>query len=304
MIYLGNEFASSDITPEEVFFDRRRFLLGGAALMLAAGSGLARANCVTDKIALINEPLTDFNTATRYNNYYEFSSDKKAVAHLVGEFKPRPWTISIEGEVKKPKAYDLDELLQLAPVEERVYRHRCVEGWSKVVPWMGVPLCEILLRAEPTSNAKFVEFTSILRPEVMIGQRTSVLPWPYTEGLRLDEAMHPLTLLVSGMYGKSLPNQNGAPLRLVVPWKYGFKSIKAIVKIRLVSYQPVSSWSRAAPSEYGFFANVNPAVSHPRWSQRRETRLGELSKRDTLPFNGYAEQVAALYRGMDLATYF
>ena len=304
MSHLGKPLTSSDVTPEEVFHERRRFLLGGAALLLAAGSGHAGAHCVTEKFAPINEPLTDSNTATHYNNYYEFSTDKKAVAHLVGDFKPRPWTISIEGEVKKPRVYDLDELLRLVPIEERIYRLRCVEGWSMVVPWMGVPLCEILKRAEPGSNAKFVEFTSIVKPEIMIGQRASTLPWPYIEGLRLDEAMHPLTLLVSGMYGKPLPNQNGAPLRLAVPWKYGFKSIKAIVKIRLVSYQPVSSWSRVAPSEYGFYANVNPAVSHPRWSQRRETRLGELSKRDTLPYNGYAEQVAALYRGMDLTTYF
>ncbi len=304
MIRSGTAIPSSEITPEEVYWDRRRFLMGGTALVLSAMSGTALAHCAPAKIAAINEPPTDMNTATRYNNYYEYSTDKKAVIHLAKEFNPRPWTVSVEGEVRHPKVYDIDEILRLVPAQERIYRLRCVEGWSMVVPWMGIPLCEVLKLADPTGNAKFVEFSSIMKPEIMIGQRTSSLPWPYTEGLRIDEAMHPLTLLVTGMYGKPLPNQNGAPLRLVVPWKYGFKSIKAIAKIRMVANQPNSSWMRSVPSEYGFYANVNPAVAHPRWSQRRETRLGELSKRDTLPFNGYAEQVASLYRGMDLATNF
>lgn len=300
MSRLFDKIAPSEITAEGVYLERRRFLMGSTALALSALSGLGHAHCEPGKIPANNEPLTDINTATRYNSYYEFSTDKKAVIHLAKEFNPRPWSVTISGEVRQPKTYDIDELMRLVPAEERIYRLRCVEGWSMVVPWMGIPLCEVLKRADPTGNAKFVEFVSIKKPEVMIGQRQDVLPWPYTEGLRIDEAMHPLTMLVFGMYGKPLPNQNGAPLRLVVPWKYGFKSIKAIAQIRLVANQPVSSWSRAAPGEYGFYANVNPAVAHPRWNQRRETRLGELSKRDTLPFNGYADQVASLYQGMDL----
>ena len=304
MIRLGEEISPSEITAEGVYLDRRRFLLGATALALSTVPGLANAHCPPGKIPVVNEPLTDIGTATRYNNYYEFSTDKKAVFYLAQELKTRPWTVSIEGEVQHPKVYGIDELLRLFPAEERTYRFRCVEGWSMVVPWMGIPLCEVLKLSDPTGNAKYVEFSSIVKPEVMIGQRTSTLPWPYTEGLRIDEAMHPLTLLAIGMYGKPLPNQNGAPLRLVVPWKYGFKSIKAIAKIRMVANQPSSSWMRSAPSEYGFYANVNPAVSHPRWSQRRETRLGELTKRDTLPFNGYAEQVAPIYKDMDLSIYF
>jgi len=304
VICSDDKISPSEITPERVYLERRRFLLGGTALALSAVSGLGHAQCAPAKIQTLIEPLTNMDTATRYNNYYEFSTDKKAVSFLAREFNPRPWTVSIEGEVRHPKVYDIDEVLRLAPAQERIYRLRCVEGWSMVVPWMGIPLCEVLNRADPTGNAKFVEFSSVMKPEIMIGQRTPVLPWPYTEGLRIDEAMHPLTLLAVGMYGKPLPNQNGAPLRLVVPWKYGFKSIKAIAKIRLVASMPATSWSQAAPSEYGFYANVNPSVAHPRWSQRRETRLGEFTKRDTLPFNGYAEQVASLYQDMDLATYF
>lgn len=300
----GEKISPSEITPERIYLERRRFLAAAAALALSPVPEWAHAYCAPGKIPAINEPLTDISTITRYNNYYEFSTNKQAVIHLAREFNTRPWTVSIEGEVHHPKVYDIEEILRLVPVQERIYRLRCVEGWSVVVPWIGFPLCEVLSRADPTGKAKFVEFTSILKPEIMIGQRSPVLPWPYTEGLRIDEAMHPLTLLAVGMYGKPLPNQNGAPLRLVVPWKYGFKSIKAIVKIRLVADMPVSSWSRASPSEYGFYANVNPNVAHPRWSQRRETRLGELTKRDTLPFNGYAEQVASLYGGMDLAIHF
>ena len=304
MVCSDKKISSSEITPERVYLERRRFLLGGTALALSAASGLAHAHCTPGQIPTIKEPLTDIDTVTRYNNYYEFSTNKQAVIHLAREFNTRPWTVSIEGEVRHPKVYGIEEILRLVPAQERIYRLRCVEGWSVVVPWMGFPLCEVLSRADPTGNAKFVEFSSILKPEVMIGQRSPVLPWPYTEGLRMDEAMHPLTLLAVGMYGKPLPNQNGAPLRLVVPWKYGFKSIKAIAKIRLLADMPASSWSRASPSEYGFYANVNPNVAHPRWSQRRETRLGELTKRDTLPFNGYAEQVASLYQGMDLSIHF
>lgn len=304
MICSGDKISPSDITAEGIYLERRRFLLGATALALSSISGLGHAASAPAKIPAFNEPLTDIGAATHYNNYYEFSTDKKAVSFLAREFNPQPWAVSIEGEVRNPKVYDIDEILRLVPAEERIYRFRCVEGWSMVVPWMGIPLSEVLRRADPTGNAKFVEFSSIMKPEVMIGQRSPVLPWPYTEGLRIDEAMHPLTLLAVGMYGKPLPNQNGAPLRLIVPWKYGFKSIKAIAKIRLVSSMPRTSWSEASPSEYGFYANVNPSAPHPRWSQRRETRLGELTKRDTLPFNGYAEQVASLYQGMDLATYF
>jgi len=301
---VSRKIASSDITPEEIYTERRKFMLGGAGLVLSGFFETARAGSSNILIPAINEPLTDIQAATHHNNYYEFSTDKKAVSHLAKDLQTRPWTVSVEGEALQAKTYDIDELLRLVPAEERIYRFRCVEGWSMVLPWMGIPLSEVIKRADPTRNAKFVEFIGALQPEVMIGQRRPFFTWPYTEGLRMDEAMHPLAFLVFGMYGKPLPNQNGAPLRLVVPWKYGFKSIKAITKIRLVSTQPVGSWTRSAPSEYGFYANVNPAVAHPRWNQRRETRLGEFSKRNTLPFNGYAEQVAHLYHGMDLTANF
>ena len=300
----SSNLTSSDITPEEVYKERRRFMLGGAALVLAGFSGVTKAAGSNILIPAINEPLTDVHAATHHNNYYEFSTDKKAVSHLAKDLVTRPWNVSVEGEVLQAKTYTIDELQGLVSAEERIYRFRCVEGWSMVLPWVGIPLSEVIKRANPTESAKFVEFVGASKPETMIGQRRPTLPWPYTEGLRMDEAMHPLAFLVFGMYGKPLPNQNGAPLRLIIPWKYGFKSIKAITKIRLVSSQPVSSWTRAAPSEYGFYANVNPAVAHPRWNQRRETRLGEFAKRDTLPFNGYAEQVAHLYRGMDLTVNF
>lgn len=295
---------SCDITPEAIYKDRRRFLLAGASLALTSVSGLVKANNINVSFPTVNEPLTDMHTATHYNNYYEFSTDKKAVSLLAKELKTRPWTVAVEGAVSRPKIYDIDELLHLVPAEERIYRFRCVEGWSMVVPWMGIPLSAVLKLADPTSKAKFVEFTGALKPEVMIGQRQTALSWPYTEALRIDEAMHPLTLIAFGIYGQPLPNQNGAPLRLVVPWKYGFKSIKAITNIRLLEKRPYTSWMKAAPGEYGFYANVNPSVAHPRWSQNRETRLGELFKRDTLSFNGYAEQVAHLYAGMDLAVNF
>jgi sulfoxide reductase catalytic subunit YedY len=299
----GNKITTADITPEEVFIERRRFMLGGVALALGSAGGLVSADSGNESIPVVDEPLTDMDAATHYNDYYEFSSDKKAVFHLAKELETRPWTVAVEGAVLKPKIYDIDDLLRLVPAEERIYRFRCVEGWSMVIPWMGIRLSDVIKRADPTGKAKFVEFTGALKPEIMIGQRRPVLPWPYTEGLRIDEAMHPLTILAFGMYGQALPNQNGAPLRLIVPWKYGYKSIKAITKIRLVMQQPLSSWMQAAPSEYGFYANVNPALAHPRWSQRRETRLGEFFKRDTLPFNGYADQVASLYSGMDLSTH-
>jgi sulfoxide reductase catalytic subunit YedY len=237
---------------------------------------------------------------TGYNNFYEFGTAKDEPARNAGSLRPRPWKVRIDGEVGKPGDYDFDDLVNPYNPEERIYRHRCVEAWSMVVPWQGFPLKDLVKRIEPTSRARFVEFTTLHDVQQMPGQRSRILPWPYVEGLRLDEAMHPLALLVTGVYGKPLPNQNGAPLRLVVPWKYGFKGGKSIVRIRLTDRQPQNTWNVVAPDEYGFYANVNPAVDHPRWSQARERRLGEFFKRPTLPFNGYGDQVAGLYVGMDL----
>jgi sulfoxide reductase catalytic subunit YedY len=248
----------------------------------------------------VDEPRTSYADITSYNNFYEFGLDKGDPAENAGSLITRPWTVRIEGEVNKPGVFDLDTLSKWFPLEERVYRLRCVEAWSMVIPWLGFPLAALLARVEPTSRAKYVAFQTLQDPAQMPGQRDATLDWPYVEGLRIDEAMHPLTLLALGLYGKALPNQNGAPIRLVVPWKYGFKSIKSIVAIRLVERMPKTTWNDAAASEYGFYANVNPAVDHPRWSQATERRIGELSRRKTLPFNGYAEQVASLYAGLDL----
>jgi len=245
------------------------------------------------------EKQTPFNDITHYNNYYEFSTDKYEPAELAKNFNPRPWTVKVEGLVNKPKTYDIDTLLKLH-LEERIYRMRCVEGWSMVIPWIGLPLSTVLNDVQPNSKAKFVEFTSLLDPKRFPGQQRNVLDWPYVEGLRMDEAMHPLTILSMGLYGETLPNQDGAPIRLVVPWKYGFKGIKAIVKIKLVDKQPVSTWTKSGPNEYGFYSNVNPDVDHPRWSQAKERRIGEFTKRPTLMFNGYGDQVASMYTGMDL----
>ena len=250
------------------------------------------------------EPQTPYRDVTTYNNFYEFGVDKAEPAARARGFRTRPWTVAIEGEVSKPLTADVDQLLRWFPLEERIYRMRCVEAWSMVVPWVGFPLAALLKRVEPTSRARYVAFTTLHDPEQMPDQRGRVLDWPYVEGLRLDEAMHPLTILAVGLYGRALPVQNGAPLRLVVPWKYGFKGIKSIVRIRLVADQPSTTWSAAAPSEYGFYANVNPAVDHPRWSQATERRIGEFERRATLPFNGYADQVASLYTGMDLRRFF
>jgi sulfoxide reductase catalytic subunit YedY len=249
------------------------------------------------------DALTPHRDVTSYTNFYEFGTDKDDPARNSGSFKPRPWSLAVEGECAKPGTYTLEDILRPHPLEERIYRMRCVEGWSMVIPWLGFPLANLLKRFEPTGNAQFVEFTTVLRPEEMVGQRRrfpKILTWPYKEGLRLDEAMHPLTILVAGLYGESLPSQNGAPLRLVVPWKYGFKGIKSIVKIRFVRKQPLSSWEEAYPEAYGFYANVNPAVDHPSHSQATERRIGEFLRRKTLMFNGYGEQVAGLYAGMDL----
>ena len=251
-----------------------------------------------------DETPTPYDDVTSYNNFYEFGVDKSDPAAYARSLRPRPWTVAVEGEVAKPQVLDVDRLLALFPLEERVYRMRCVEAWSMVIPWVGFPLGDLVRRCEPTSKAKYVAFTTLHDTEQMPGQRRSVLDWPYVEGLRIDEAMHPLALLAVGLYGKPLPNQNGAPLRLVVPWKYGFKGIKSIVKIRFTEQQPPTTWNLAAPAEYGFYANVNPAVDHPRWSQATERRIGEFRRRPTLPFNGYAEQVARLYDGMDLRRLF
>ena len=247
-----------------------------------------------------DERQNSFEDITHYNNYYEFGTDKTDPAANASAFPTRPWRIAFEGEIKNPQSVEVDELLKWFPLEERVYRMRCVEAWSMVIPWVGLPLGDIIRKLEPTQRARYVAFTSRLDPTMMPGQRRPVLDWPYVEGLRLDEATHPLTLLAVGLYGRVLPNQNGAPLRLVVPWKYGFKGIKAITKVRFVEKEPPTTWNRMAPNEYGFYANVNPEVDHPRWSQAKERRIGEFFKRKTLPFNGYADQVARLYEGMDL----
>jgi sulfoxide reductase catalytic subunit YedY len=245
------------------------------------------------------ETVTPYKDVTNYNNYYEFSTEKDEPAKLAQKFRTRPWTVKIDGLVDKKRELDVEAIIKMAPPEERIYRHRCVEGWSIVVPWVGFSLSELIKRANPTSKAKFVEFTTILDKTQMPGQQRNVLEWPYVEGLRMDEAMHPLALLCFGMYGEELPNQDGAPIRIIVPWKYGFKSAKAIVRIRFTDKQPLNTWNISAPTEYGFYSNVNPNVDHPRWSQARERRLGEFSKRPTLMFNGY-DQVGSLYSGMDL----
>jgi sulfoxide reductase catalytic subunit YedY len=248
---------------------------------------------------VVNEKLTPIEDITNYNNFYEFSTDKRSVAVESKRFVTRPWTVLVDGHVSKPRTFDLEEVLKF-PLEERIYRLRCVEGWSMVIPWLGFPLAALLNKVEPTSQAKYVAFQTLHDPQRMPNQMTGVLDWPYVEGLRMDEAVHPLTILATGLYGETLPPQDGAPVRLVVPWKYGFKSIKSIVKISLVDQMPPATWNIQAPNEYGFYSNVNPSVPHPRWSQAREHRIGEFSSRETLMFNGYADQVAHLYAGMDL----
>lgn len=317
---------ASEITPRPVYEQRRQFLrsfaAGGAGTALAgwAGRDALAQGTRPNKLAplpgarsgvpgaMTMEKLTSYGDATGYNNFYEFGTDKSDPARNAGTLKPRPWTVAVEGEVRKPKVYDLDGLLKLAALEERIYRLRCVEGWSMVIPWVGYSLAELIRRVEPTGNAKYVEFVTLADKSQMPGLRSSVLDWPYVEGLRMDEAMHPLTLLAFGLYGEVLPNQNGAPVRAIVPWKYGFKSGKSIVKIRFVEKQPRTSWAVAAPQEYGFYSNVNPAVDHPRWSQATERRIGEdglfQKKRPTLMFNGYESQVGQLYAGMDLKKFF
>ncbi len=329
---LPKEPPSSEITPQNRYVNRREFIKNGAySLGTAAvvGSGLLwlaekgpppdpreeaplSAGPTLDLSASsagagsydTDEAQTSRRDATTYNNYYELGIDKADPSRNAQSLHPRPWTVNIEGEVAKPQTVDIDTLLSWFPIEQRVYRMRCVEAWSMVIPWNGFPLGDLIRRVEPTGKAKFVEFTSLLDPEQLPGQKYPILKWPYVEGLRLDEAMHPLALLAVGMYGDALPNQDGAPIRLVVPWKYGFKGIKSIVKIRFTETQPQNTWAIAAPREYGFYANVNPEVNHPRWSQATERRIGELLRRPTLPFNGYAEQVAGMYSGMDLRANF
>jgi methionine sulfoxide reductase catalytic subunit len=319
----SNKIAGGEITPPAVYFNRRNFMRAGilAASAVATGVVYRRLNhpargkvntaalqgLVTPAAApgdnsgfRVNEPETSFEDITHYNNFYEFSTDKEGVASAAERFDTKGWQVSVGGLVGKPKVFDLDDLLKISPPEERVYRMRCVEGWSLVVPWAGYSLSKLLNVVEPLSAAKYVAFETLLDPKRMPGQQSRVLDWPYVEGLRMDEAMHPLTLLASGLYGRALPPQDGAPIRLIIPWKYGFKGIKSIVKINLVAEQPRTTWNEAAPNEYGFYANVNPHVDHPRWSQATEQRIGESGRRDTLMFNGYADQVASLYTGMDL----
>jgi len=296
------DLPAREITDESLFWDRRSFLaaLGGVAATAALPGPVG---ALTFR-APDDDKLTPYESVISYNNYYEFGTDKSDPKANAGSLRTSPWTVAVEGEVKRPATYALEDLLKGFKPVERVYRHRCVEGWSMVVPWMGVPLGDLVKRLEPTTRAKYVEFTTLHDPKQMPGQRSGILPWPYVEALRIDEAVHPLTLLVTGVYGKPVLNQNGAPLRLVVPWKYGFKGGKSIVKIRFTEQMPRTTWNVVLPDEYGFYANVNPTVDHPRWSQAKERRLGELFKRPTLMFNGYGEQVASLYSGMDLRRYF
>lgn len=331
---LPKEPPSSEITPEALYSGRREFLKNAAAFTgtaAAVGGGLllllgrGRSGRVPElsplpplpisipegslappgpSIDASKDPLTPFEDITTYNNFYELGLGKADPARNAGSLRTRPWTVAIEGEVKRPQVIDIDTLLRWFPLEERVYRMRCVEAWSMVIPWLGFPLRSLIEKVEPTSRAKYVAFTTLFNPDQLPGQTRPVLDWPYIEGLRMDEAMHPLTLLSAGLYGKTLPGQNGAPIRLVVPWKYGFKGIKSIVKIAFTEREPKTSWNIAAPEEYGFYANVNPEVDHPRWSQATERRIGELTRRPTLPFNGYADAVAGLYTGMDLRVNF
>jgi methionine sulfoxide reductase catalytic subunit len=324
---------SSEITPEHIYVNRRQFMLGvglaaGAFAVAACAapgtkpipattpganaspvSGAAAAGATAPPSAgkqtdELGDPLTPYDAVTTYNNYYEFGTDKSEPAVLAKDFKVQPWSVQVGGLVNKPGTFTVDDLTRMFPPEERIYRLRCVEAWSMVIPWLGFQLSNLLKAVEPTGDAKYVRFTTLMDPQQMPGQRSPYYQWPYVEGLRIDEAMNDLAILATGLYGKPTLPQNGAPIRLVVPWKYGFKSIKSIVKIDLVTDQPTSLWMAAAPNEYGFYANVNPAVDHPRWSQASERRIGELSRRRTLPFNGYAQQVAGLYAGMDLATYY
>ena len=317
-----NKVSSREVTPAEVYFNRRTFIRAGILAASAVATGVAYRHLNPVGHGKVNTPViqglikptsaetadgfrvdeteTSLQDITHYNNFYEFSTDKEGVAPAAEEFDTGGWQVSVEGLVNKPRIFDLHDLLKLSPPEERIYRMRCVEAWSMVIPWVGFSLSKLLNAVEPQSGAKYVAFQTLLDPKRMPGQRTDVLDWPYVEGLRMDEAMHPLAILASGLYGRALPPQDGAPIRLVVPWKYGFKGIKSIVKIKLVADRPPTTWSAYAPNEYGFYANVNPHVDHPRWSQATEQRIGEFGRRPTLMFNGYEEEVGHLYAGMDL----
>jgi sulfoxide reductase catalytic subunit YedY len=308
-----SDIPSSEITPERDYVGRREFIrragLGGAALALMPQ---ALSACTRDGIEESagevvqgqGDSPNSYEEVTSYNNFYEFGTDKEDPKANSGNFKPKPWSIRVEGLCNKPGNYGYEDLIKANTVEDRTYRLRCVEAWSMVIPWQGIPLAAMLKRFEPQPSAKYVAFTTVMRPAEMPGQRRPILPWPYVEGLRLDEAMHPLTIMATGLYGKTLPNQNGAPIRLIVPWKYGFKSIKSIVRIAFTDKEPPTTWNISAPQEYGFYANVNPDVDHPRWTQSSERRIGEFRRRRTLPFNGYADQVASMYSGMDLRRFY
>ncbi len=317
------DIKSSEITPKELYMNRREFIKSASAVAVSAGATLAGLDMwgmpeqaqAGEKLPNIkkspsstDEKKNSFKDITSYNNFYELGIDKGDPAKNAKYLISRPWTVAVEGEVKQPKTFDIDTIMKLSPLEERVYRLRCVEAWSMVIPWVGFPLSALIKQVEPTNNAKFIQFITLVDPKRMPGQQPSlfgnVIDWPYVEGLRMDEAMHPLTILSFGLYGEVLPAQNGAPIRLVVPWKYGFKSIKSIVKIRFVETQPPSSWNKMQPQEYGFYSNVNPQVDHPRWSQATERRIGEFLRRKTLLFNGYGDQVASLYKGMDLKKFY
>jgi sulfoxide reductase catalytic subunit YedY len=308
---------SAEITDERLYLSRRSFIKTAGVTLAAAGAALRLGEQPTAAQEAIpqyrklpfgpfhtDEGLNSFEDITSYNNFYEFGSDKSDPKRYGGALKTRPWTVKVDGLCNRPGDYHLEDVVKPVALEERVYRLRCVEAWSMVIPWIGLPLAPVIKRFEPSGKANFVEFTTLLRPREMVGQQTDILQWPYVEGLRLDEAMHPLTILAVGLYGKTLLNQNGAPIRLVVPWKYGFKSIKSIVRIRFVEKQPVNTWQRMASNEYGFYSNVNPEVDHPRWSQKRERRIGEFFRRETPKFNGYGDQVASLYAGMDLRKHY
>lgn len=309
------QLPESEVTDHNVFLNRRQFINGAMGLATAAMAtpGFAETKPTGKVIENVKnsdfsteEKLTSYQDITTYNNFYEFGTDKQSPAILAADFPDpnKPWMIKIDGQCDNPGDYEYTELLKGKTLEERIYRMRCVEGWSMVIPWIGIPLADILKAAKPNANAKFVEFTTLFDPQQMPGQNRRVLQWPYIEGLRIEEAMHPLTILATGLYGHEMPGQNGAPIRLVVPWKYGFKSIKSIVRIRFVEEMPLTAWMHANAGEYGFYSNVNPEVDHPRWSQKRERRIGEFLKRETLMFNGYGEEVASLYDGMDLRKYF
>jgi sulfoxide reductase catalytic subunit YedY len=310
LIKQPSDVAPSEVTPREVYLRRREFMAGAAGMALAAvapmSAGAAPLTAAKSPLSTTDEPSTPLKDVTTYNNFYEFGTDKGDPAKNAHTLTTKPWTVKVDGLVGKPTDYNLDDLVDTAALEERVYRMRCVEGWSMVIPWIGVPLAAILKKADPQGSAKYVAFETLVRPSEMPGQKGfgQALPWPYVEGLRMDEAMHPLTIMAVGLYGETLLNQNGAPFRLVVPWKYGFKSIKSVVRISLTEQQPPTTWSKSNPREYGFYSNVNPAVDHPRWSQATERRIGEsglfVKRRPTLPFNGYGDQVAGLYAGLDL----